>query len=613
MKTAAREAVPGEPDRLPRLAPGRLEISIGQYSTAGAKPENQDFHGALEPGGADRLTKGIALAIADGISTSRLGAAAAETAVKSFLTDYCCTSEAWSVQTAAERVIAATNSWMHAQNARVRPREEGENRERAALICTFSAVVLKSRSAHLFHVGDARIARIAGGRLEVLTEPHTVELGGAESYLGRALGANRSVEIDYRAVPLQPGDLLMLSTDGVHEFVGPARTMELIAAAADLDQAARAIADEAIANGSGDNLTVQLVRIDGLPGGEVDELLGPELRLPPAPLLTAGQVFEGYRVLREIHSGSRSHVYLARDEADGTRVALKVPSTEHAGDESELTALLLEEWVTRRVSHQNLLPAAPQHRPRGHVYAVAPFLEGQSLEQWPADNPQPGLAAVRDVVGQIAAGLLALHRREMLHRDLRPKNVMIDGDGTVRIIDFGSVAVAGLSEIAPAVSKPAVFAGTVQFAAPELLLGEPASPQSDLFSLGVIAYHMLTGALPYGGKLAITRTAAAQRRLRYRPAREHRPDLPEWIDAALARAVAIDPRQRYAELSEFLYDLTHPNPQLTGSSQPPLLARGTADQWRTIALVLAAALALAILTRPDLGLFTPPPPQETTR
>jgi serine/threonine protein phosphatase PrpC len=596
MKTAARVAVPGGLDRLPRLAPGRLEISIGQYSAAGAKLENQDFHGALQPGGADRLTKGIALAIADGISTSRLGAAAAETAVKSFLTDYYCTSEAWSVQTAAERVIAATNSWMHAQNARVRPREEGENRERAALICTFSALVLKSRSAHLFHIGDARIARIAGGRLEVLTEPHTVELGGGESYLGRALGANRSVEIDYRAVPLQPGDLLMLSTDGVHEFVGSARTMELIAASADLDQAARAIAEQALAGGSGDNLTVQLVRIEGLPGGEVDELLGPDLRLPPAPLLTAGQVFEGYRVLREIHSGSRSHVYLARDETDGTRVALKVPSTEHAGDESELTALLLEEWVTRRVSHQNLLPAAPHHRPRGHVYAVAPFLEGQTLEQWVADNPQPELAAARDVVGQIAAGLLALHRREMLHRDLRPKNV---------IIDFGSVAVAGLAEIAPAVAKPAVFAGTVQFAAPELLLGEPASPQSDLFSLGVIAYHMFTGALPYGGKLAITRTAAAQRRLRYRPAREHRPDLPEWIDAALARAVAIDPRQRYVELSEFLYDLAHPNPQLTGSGPSPLLARGTADQWRTIALVLAAALALAILTRPELGLFTP--------
>ena len=130
----AGEAVFHGRDRLPFPAASRLEVSLGQYSTAGAKSENQDFHGALEPEGADRATKGIAVVIADGISTSRLGAAAAETAVKSFLTDYYCTSQAWSVQTSAERVIASTNSWMHARNARIRPREEGESREQAALI-----------------------------------------------------------------------------------------------------------------------------------------------------------------------------------------------------------------------------------------------------------------------------------------------------------------------------------------------------------------------------------------------------------------------------------------------------------------------------------------------
>ena len=131
--------------------------------------------------------------------------------------------------------------------------------------------------------------------------------------------------------------------------------------------------------------------------------------------------------------------------------------------------------------------------------------------------------------------MLALHRREMLHRDLRPKNVLIDGDGTVRIIDFGSVEVAGLGELAPRAAKDAIFAGTVQYAAPELFLGEPASRQSDLFSLGVIAYQMLTGALPYGTRVAGATSPAAQRALRYRPAREHDPELPDWVDAALGQ------------------------------------------------------------------------------
>lgn len=602
MSRAAGEAVRSGPDRLSPLRPDRLEISLGHYSVAGAKSENQDFHGALEPEGGDRVTKGIALALADGISTSRLGAAAAETAVKSFLTDYYCTSAAWSVRTAAERVIAATNSWMHAQNARHRPREDGEDRERGALICTFSGLVLKARAAHLFHIGDARIALIAKGRIEPLTEPHRVELGGGESYLGRALGANRAVEIDYRQVPLQPGDLFMLSTDGVHEFVGDAETLALIEQAGDLAGAARAICEAALANGSRDNLTVQLLRVDGLPNGEVSDLLGAELGLPPAPRFRAGDSFEGYAILRELHAGSRSHVYLARDEADGSRVALKVPATEHAEDEGELAALLLEEWVMRRVSHQNLLPPAPRRGSRGHIYAVAPFIEGQTLDQWMADHPRPTLQQVRDILGQLAAGVLALHRREMLHRDLRPRNVLIDCDGTVRIIDFGSVEVAGLGELALRAAKDAIFAGTVQYAAPELFLGEPASRQSDLFSLGVIAYQLLTGALPYGTRVAGATSPAAQRALRYRPAREHVPELPGWVDAALGKALAVDPARRYRELSEFVYDMAHPNPALVGGPLP-LLERGTLRTWRNVALILALALAIAVVTHPALGLF----------
>lgn len=582
----------------------QLDISLGHFSTAGAKSENQDFYGAIEPEGTDRITKGIAVAIADGISTSQLGAAAAETAVKSFLTDYYCTSEAWSVQTSAQRVIAACNSWLHAQNARARPREESESRERAALICTFSAVVLKSRTAHLFHVGDARIARISGATLEPLTEPHRVEFGGGETYLGRALGANRAVEIDYRQVPLQPGDLFMLSTDGVHEFVGAVRTVELISGAVDLNQAARAIAAEALANGSADNLTVQLVRIEGLPTGEVGELLDSRIHMPPAPQLSPGQSFEGYEIERDLHTGSRSHVYLARDSEDGTRVALKVPATDHAADKNELAALLLEEWVMRRVSHRNLLSAAPQRRPRQYIYSVAPFIDGQTLDRWMAER-SPDLATVRKIIGQIAAGLLALHRREMLHRDLRPANVMIEHDGAARIIDFGAVEVAGVNEVAPLAAKAASFAGTVQYTAPEIFLGQRATPTSDLFSLGVIAYQLLTGGLPYGTAVAGATTPAAQRRLRYRAACELNPDVPGWVDAALAKAVAIDPARRYAELSEFTYDLGQPNNALGSFAPRPLIERGSRRHWRNAAIGLAVALALSVVRWPEIGLLAP--------
>ncbi|MCB2058886.1 MAG: protein kinase [Novosphingobium sp.] len=572
----------------------QVAISIGQYSTAGAKEANQDFHGSLVPENGLLASKGIAIAIADGISTSALGAAAAETAVKSFLTDYFATSEAWSVQTSAQRVISATNSWMYAQNARGYIGAPSDEERERGMVCTFSAMVFKSRSAHLFHIGDARIARIAGNSIETLTEAHRVHLGGGESYLGRAMGVNRHVEIDYRRIAVQPGDIFALTTDGVHEFLPDAAIAEAAAANDNLDSVARIIAEAALAAGSQDNLTVQLARIDTLPDGAIDDLIGDQVALPPAPRLEPGQTFEGYSILRELHSGSRSHVYLARDKADGSKVALKVPATEHAQDPAQMQALLLEEWVARRISNPHVLKAAPIRGARRHAYSVTEYVEGRTLDSWMHDNPEPDLAVVRSLVSQVAAGLQALHRREMIHRDLRPHNVIVDADGTARLIDFGSAQVAGLDDIAPRDFEDAAFAGTMQYSAPELYLGHPASRRSDIYSLGVIAYQMLTGRLPYGPRVAAANTRAAQKRLRYAPATEFNPAVPDWMDAAIAKAVSIDPAERYEELSEFTFDLAHPNPSLVTPDPRPLLQRKPERLWQAISAVLFVLLMLTL-------------------
>jgi len=614
----AAEAILVAPtDRLPADMPAAMQdyltISLGQYSTAGRKRENQDFHGAITPEGERLVSKGVAIALADGISTSALGATASETAVKSFLTDYYCTPDSWTVQSSGDRVISATNSWMHAQNVRIRPREEGEDREAQALICTFSALILKSRMAHLFHIGDAQIARISGGSLEPLTEAHRISAGGGHSYLGRAMGVGRMVEIDYRDMPLQPGDIFLLTTDGVHEMLAAAEIVAAMREADDLNHAARLIAEKALAKGSDDNLTVQIVRVETLPAGQIDDLIGQDLRLANAPDLKAGDHFECYDIIRQIHSGSRSHVFLAQNQKDGARVAIKLPSTEHAQNDAERSALMLEDWVMRRVSHQNILASVPQQQARRYLYSASEYVEGQTLDQWMHDHPEPDLPVVRDIVRQIANGLQALHRKQMIHRDLRPKNIIIDANGTVKIIDFGSVQVAGIDEIAPRAEEDAAYAGTMQYSAAEHYLGYSASTQSDIFSLGVIAYQMVTGDLPYGPRVSAARTPSAQRRLRYVPASERNLAVPVWMDAALAKAVAINPGKRYAELSEFLYDFTHPNGALATPEPRPLIQRGSVHFWRALALALAAALALSILTRPDIGLSHQSNQEETTQ
>ena len=356
-----------------------------------------------------------------------------------------------------------------------------------------------------------------------------------------------------------------------------------------------AIVGEAYNRGSGDNLTVQIVRIDEVPAGEAVDLVGAASELPPAPLLDARMVLDGYRVVRELHASSRSHLYLAVDSADDTLVALKIPSLDLRNDEAYLKRFMLEEWIARRIDSAHVLKPRPPSRRRTHLYVVMEFVEGTTLTQWMRDNPKPELETVRAIVEQIAKGLGAFHRMEMLHQDLRPDNIMIDKTGTVKIIDFGSTKVAGVVEAAAPAAHDDIL-GTAQYTAPEYFLGEGGSPRSDQFSLGVIAYQMLTGALPYGMKVAQARTRSRLRKLRYRSALDDNRDIPLWVDGAIRRAVEIDPTKRYDELSEFVFDLRHPNARYREAATAPLLERNPLMFWQGLSALLVIVV-LALLAR----------------
>src|SRR5437868_10930775 len=182
--------------------PRERKMSVGQYSDKGRKETNQDFHGVLIPNEPLLSAKGISVVLADGISSSSVSHVAAESTVKGFLTDYYCTSDAWSVKTSAQRVIDATNSWLHSQTRRSHDYDADRG-----YVCTLNVMVLKARTAHIFHIGDSRVYRLAGGALEQLTEDHRVVLSSEQIYLGRALGMSPQVEIDYRSVALEEGDL----------------------------------------------------------------------------------------------------------------------------------------------------------------------------------------------------------------------------------------------------------------------------------------------------------------------------------------------------------------------------------------------------------------------
>ncbi|TVP56059.1 MAG: bifunctional protein-serine/threonine kinase/phosphatase [Halomonadaceae bacterium] len=574
------------------MSDARLVLRIGQHSEAGIKAENQDSLGARYPEGDALTLKGVAVVIADGVSASASGREAAEACVKGFLHDYYSTPESWSVEHAAGRVLGALNRWLHGRGHTL----HGDGR---GMVCTFSGVIFKSNTAYVLHVGDSRVWLLRGGELEALTRDHHASVGPNHHALTRAMGIEPHVEIDVCRVDLQPGDRLLLSTDGVHEYLSRDRLIRL-AGQEEPQQAAQNLVAAALANHSPDNLSAQVVAVDHLPAEDLDAHYRRLTALPFPPPLLPGQNLDGYEIVRELHSSRRTQVYLARTCSGGNNageagglVVIKTPSPNYVDDAAYIDRFLTESWVARRINSPHVVRFLDPPEHRQCLYCVTEYIQGPTLRQWMQDHPRPPLNLVRDLLQQIARGLRALHRLEMIHQDLKPENILIDNDGTVKLIDLGAVRIRGIEQIDTPWQSDG-YLGTESYAAPECLEGSLATPASDRYSLGVIAYEMITGELPYPEPP----TPSRRQRLKYRSARQSHEDLPLWLDACLEKAVALKPESRYPALSEFLRDLVHPNPRLLTFRHSPMVERVPAQSWRLLAvlsLMLNGAMLLWIL------------------
>jgi serine/threonine protein phosphatase PrpC len=563
-----------------------LSVHYGQATSAGVKSQNDDCLGVRIPVDASLGTKGVAMVLADGVSSAEAGREAAGICVQGFLSDYYSTPETWQVKTAGHRVMVAINSWLYGKG-------QAFVEARKGFVCAMSGLVLKSHSLHYFHVGDVRIYLWRAGRLEQLTQDHRTWVSSQTSYLARAMGLGMNLDVDYRRVQIERGDVIFSCTDGVHEYLDDCDLQGMITAGLkDLDATCGHIVSQALAAGSLDNVSCQLLEITSLQNvaaAEVYEELG---RLPFPPPLALGMVLDGYEVLQVLNESPRSQLYLVRALGGSVLLVMKTPSDLYSDDPDYIERFLVEEWVGLRISSPNLVKVVEKAEPPSFLYYLMEQVEGQTLLEWMQTNPRPEVGQVIRIVEQIIAGVRALHRKEMLHQDLKPDNIIIDTVGVVKIIDYGSVAVAGLQD-SDAPFKRQVELGTKSYSAPEYALGRRPSTRSDLFSVGVIAYQLFGGGAghPYGDKLEAARTVRDFSLLKYRSVTLDNPFVPIWMDGALAKAVHLSPENRYTALSEFLTDLRHPNSALLGQSGLPLLERNPLLFWQA----LSASLALVLL------------------
>jgi protein phosphatase len=590
---------------IPAKQPNKaLELIVGGYSESGKREINQDAFAVKIPiSYTEKKHKGIVASIADGVSCSTKSQQASHTSVTQFINDYYCTPEHWGTKLSAGKVLNSLNTWLYQHGNNDQIRHDG-------LITTFSSIIFKSTSAYLFHVGDTRIYRYRNSQLTQLSKDHSRTQYGNNTVLTRALGMDSHLEVDFQTTDLQQDDLFFLSSDGIHDWLSktelakhfssltPEKSKEAQQSnAADFEVLAKAIGQHALDNGSTDNLTCLLLKVKSLPIIAVDELQKrlTELTIPPA--LHEGNEIDHFRIKKVIHEGPRSHVYLAIDKWSKGIFILKMPSLNFSDDLVYLDGFSKEQWVGRKLSHASIMSILPKVDASPFLYHICEYIKGITLRQWIYDNPNPPLEIGREIINSIVAAVRVLQRSGMVHRDLKPENIMISDQRKITIIDFGTIKIDSLDEIseAPESEQPL---GATDYIAPEYLNKGYASSASDLFSIGVIAYELLAGHLPYKSLNSQSLSQARKAQWKYRPIKQFRPDIPDWIDLTLQKATHPVLAQRYNAMSEFTQDLYTPNTKMLKSRErAPLLERNPVKFWQILSTLLffTALIELTLL------------------
>lgn len=549
----------------------QLTVKAAQLSHQGPKDSNDDAIGLHLPQGHGIASQTLAVAIADGLSSAEGGRIAAETSVTNFLSDFFATPATWSIKTAGLKVIAALNRWLHGQGQHYHHHNQG-------YLTTFTALIVRGTTAHVFHVGDSRLWRLRQNEWECITKDHAIITRNGNQ-LTRALGMDWRVDVDYLEFKVEIGDIYLLSTDGIHQFVPEKELKAIIASRSEtLDARCEELIACAESHHSNDNRSCQLLEIMDLVADNHQNILTSQLA-PLPPELNIGDCIDDYIIETEIQINARSHVYKVKHKHDKQLYLLKTPSPNLRDDIDALQAFQREEWIGQRFHHPDIVKTYTPPHTRRYLYLVQEYLEGQSLRKWRKQHPDAPAQTIINFAKPAIRALRALHRRETLHQDVKPDNLFLTSSGQLKLIDFGSATIGSLSE------SLSLRAGAAEYAAPEYALGLARDGRADQFSLAVTLYELLTGHYPYGTCYKEAKTPSDFRKLRYTSACQYNPHIPLWVDAALAQALSLNPEHRYAELSEFLSDLERPNTHLTLKSKP-WLEQNPVLFWQVLSALL---------------------------
>lgn len=558
-----------------------LHVGVGSHTNQGGRARNEDFSACYVAPQTRQPAIGLVAAVADGMGGAKGGRTAAELAVRGFIEGCIGQSVTLGIPRISARAADAVNRWLYSVG-RSDPNLNG-------MACTLSALVLCGRTAHLLHVGDSRIYRLRDKELSLLTTDHTLGAPGTTNVLTRALGVEGPLRADHAIETLQVHDRYLICSDGVHGRLSREQILSALARRAAPDETALQLVTQAADSATADNATALVLDVLSLPETQFAdlELASAELPLMNAP--SSGDIVDDYELGEMLADGAYTRVFRGTDRRTHRSVIIKFPKPRPGLDAVLRSALLREMWIASHVRSPFVTEMLePGEERRTCLYGVLPYYDGETLERRLLRRPQVMLSAGLDISIKLTKALAALHRAGIVHRDIKPENVILESNGGLKVIDLG---VARLRQFAepPAFEAP----GTRSYMAPELFGGTPADEGSDIFALGVTIYRMFSGGpYPYGEVEAF----AQPRFGRPTPLVKHRPDLPAWLDHCLARALAVDRRDRYADAVEFAFELEHGSMRAVPQSiaRPSLYDRNPVRFWQVVSIILFIALVIAL-------------------
>jgi serine/threonine-protein kinase len=533
-----------------------MKVKCHQISSAGmVRDHNEDFLLFWEPEEFELKQKAGSLAIlADGVGGEGNGDVASRLAAETVLSVF---KDAKPGSPASDVVrgmfdVAATKVFQTA-------------REKGRMATTLLVSIFRHDQVTIAHVGDSRAYLVRAGKIKRLTTDHSytalqVKLGlllernamtsPHRSTLTRSIGYEPMCHYDITTQPLQKGDIILQCSDGLYGFLLDEEILDAVVKYHPGEACKRLIA-LAEKRQVSDNVSAQIVQV-----WDVDHSQAPNPavnpRANPGHELGVGSLLDDrFEITDIIAKSGMASLFKANDRKTGAGVAIKVPYLQIESDPAGFDRFRREEEIGLTLNHPYLLKFIPVEK-KSRPYLVMEYLEGQTLSELLKNvHPLPEPDAVK-IASRICEALDYMHNHGVVHRDMKPQNIMLCNDGSIRIMDFGIAKAQNARRLTFVGFTPTM--GTPDYMAPEQVRGSRGDQRTDIYSLGAILYEMVTGEPPFGGDSAyvimnarVTGDPAAPRKLNNK--------LTPVLEEIILHAMERDPKRRYQSAAEMKREL----------------------------------------------------------